>query len=87
MSTINVNDEDLTNIILAHHKYGASALSNLVLESSSAALRRDVTNILETTFNHQKQVFDYMSQNGWYQVKNASQTEIDTARNTIQSTY
>ena len=84
---VNVNDEDLMNIVLSHQKYGATALSNLVLESASDALRRDVTNILEGTFTQQKQVFDYMSQNGWYQVQAASQTDVDTAKNTIQATY
>lgn len=83
MPNVNFNDENITNIILNEHKYGVSALSNLVLESASDALRKDATNMLQTTFTHQKQLFDLMVRKGWYQVQAASQQDITGAQQSM----
>ncbi len=80
-----MTDKDITNALLNQHKLSASALTNLVLESSNQFLRNDVTNILTRTFQHQKQIFDLMSQNGWYQTQNASQQDITKAQQDISN--
>jgi len=83
-----IGDKELVNIILNEHKHCASSLTNLILESSNQSLRNDATSILNRTFQHQKQIFDLMTQKGWYSVQNANQMEIDNARqevNKIQS--
>ncbi len=76
----NLTDKDITNVLLDEHKLAASSLTNLVLESNNQFLRNDVTSILTKTFQHQKQIFDLMSQKGWYQVQNASQQDISKAQ-------
>lgn len=86
MPSINITDQDMTNIILNQSKMGATSLTNLVLESSNNSLRSDTMNILQTTFTNQKRVFDFMSQKGWYQVHNASQQDISTAKQSVNNT-
>lgn len=81
----NINDKDLLNVILDGHKLSASSLTNLVLESADTSLRNDVTNILNGTFKHQKQLFDYMSQKGWYQTQSASQQDISRVQQQVNS--
>ncbi len=76
-------DKEITNSILNEHKLCASSLTNLVLESTNQNLRNDVEGLLNKTFQHQKTLFDLMTQKGWYQVQNASQQEISAAKQEI----
>lgn len=83
-----LTEKVITNVLLDQHKLAASSITNLVLESTNQFLRNDATEILTKTFQHQKQIFDLMSQKGWYQVQNASQQDIAKAQqdmNSIQS--
>lgn len=81
----NITDKEILNVLLDEHKLGASSMTNLVLESSNQILRNDATNILNRTFQHQKQIFDLMTQKGWYQVQNASQQDISRAQQEMSS--
>jgi spore coat protein CotF len=76
----NLTDKEITNVLLDEHKLAASSLTNLVLESSNQLLRNDITNMLTKVFQHQKQIFDLMTEKGWYQVQNASQQDISRAQ-------
>ena len=81
-------DKEIMNVLLNEHKLCASSLTNLVLESSNQNLRNDVSGLLNRTFQHQKNIFDLMTQKGWYKTQTASQQEISTAKqevNKIQS--
>lgn len=79
----NISDKEITQVLLDEHKLCASSLTNLILESSNQNLRTDVTNILGRTFQHQKQIFDIMSQKGWYQVQAANQQDITKAQQDV----
>ncbi len=81
----NLTDKDIMASVLNEHKLAASSLTNLILESVSPMLRSDAESILTRTFNAQKQVFDMMSQKGWYPVQNANQQEISSAQQKIQN--
>lgn len=81
----NLTDKEIMSSILNEHKLSASSLTNLVLESSCPMLRSDVQSILTKTFNGQKQVFDMMSQKGWYPVQNANQQEISMAQQKVKN--
>lgn len=76
----NFSDKEITQTLLNEHKLCASSLTNLVLESSNQDLRNDAAGILNRTFQHQKNIFDLMSQKGWYTSQQASQQEITSAR-------
>lgn len=86
----NLGDKEITMVLLDEHKLCASSLTNLVLESANQNLRNDATNLLTRTFQHQKQLYDLMTQKGWYSVQNASQQELNTAKqeaSKIQSSF
>lgn len=83
MANVNISDRDLADNILSQHKLEAASLTNLILESVNNNLRSDCVNILQNTFSHQKQVFDYMSSKGWYPTKTASPQDITTAQQSI----
>jgi spore coat protein CotF len=76
----NVGDKELMTVILNEHKLCASSLTNLILESSCQSLRNDAAGLLNRTFQHQKQIFDMMTQKGWYTTQAASQQELTNAR-------
>jgi spore coat protein F len=82
----NLTDKEVLNVLLDEHKLAASSLTNLIIESSNQLIRNDATNILTRTLQHQKQIFDLMSQKGWYQVQNANQQEISKAQQEMGST-
>ncbi|PYG89788.1 coat F domain-containing protein [Ruminiclostridium sufflavum DSM 19573] len=81
----NLTDKEIMSSILNEHKLSASSLTNLVLESACPMLRSDAESILTKTFNGQKQVFDIMSQKGWYPVQNANQQEISMAQQKVKN--
>ncbi|MBP5427205.1 MAG: spore coat protein [Clostridiales bacterium] len=80
-----LNDKDILNVLLAGHKLAATGYSTLVLESANPTLRNDVTGILEKTFKKQKDIFDVMSEKGWYPVQSASVTELSNAKQAVSS--
>jgi spore coat protein CotF len=85
----NIGDKEIVTTLLNEHKLCASSLTNLILESSSQNIRNDTANLLNRTFQHQKQLFDLMIQKGWYTTQAASQQELATAKQEagkIQST-
>lgn len=78
-----MGDKEIVNVLLDEHKLCATSLTNLVLESSNQSLRNDASNLLNRTFQHQKQIFDIMTQKGWYQTQNANQQDISKAQQEI----
>lgn len=81
----NISDKEIMNVLLDEHKLSASSITNLILESSNQQLRNDASSILNRTFQHQKQIFDLLSQKGWYQTQNANQQELNQAKQEIGS--
>ncbi len=81
----NLTDKEIMASILGEHKLAASSLTNLILESVNPTVRNDAENILNKTFDAQKQVFDVMTQKGWYSVQNANQQEISSAQQKIKN--
>ena len=79
----NIADKEITNVVLDNHKLSASSLTNLILESTNNQLRNDCLNVLKRTLDHQKQVFDLMSQKGWYQVTTVSPQDLSKAQQQV----
>ncbi|MDK2784655.1 MAG: hypothetical protein PWQ41_1548 [Bacillota bacterium] len=75
-----INDQILADVMLNQHKLAASMLTNSILEASDDRLRRDYQSILNATLGHQKQIFNFMAQKGWYQPPAASPQEINQAQ-------
>lgn len=81
----NLADKEIMSSILNEHKLAASSLTTLILESTCPMLRSDAESILTKTFDGQKQVFDMMTQKGWYPVQNANQQEISMAQQKVKN--
>ncbi len=79
----NLSDKEITNVLLNEHKLCATSLTNLVLESANQSLRNDATNLLNRTFQHQKQIFDIMTQKGWYQTQSANPQDVTKAQQDV----
>jgi len=80
-----LSDKDIAFSLLNASKLQATALTNLVLESANNALRKEATSILNRTLEHQKQIFDFLSQKGWYPVEMATHDDITKAQRDIQT--
>jgi len=78
-----ISDKDIMEVLLAQHKLGAISLTNLILESSCQNVRNDAVNLLTRTFEHQKQIYDIMSQKGWYQTMTATKQEISSVQSSL----
>ncbi|HHV99490.1 MAG TPA: spore coat protein [Clostridiaceae bacterium] len=81
-----IGDKEILNVLLDQHKLCASSLTNLILESSNQNLRNDATSLLTKTFQHQKQIFDLMTQKGWYQTQTASPQEVGKVQQELNKT-
>jgi spore coat protein F len=79
----NIGDKEIMQTLLNEHKLCATSLTNQILESSNQTLRNDTAGILNRTFQHQKQIFDIMTQKGWYTVEQASQQDISKAKSEV----
>jgi spore coat protein CotF len=79
-----LGDKEFASVLLNNHKLSANSLNNLVLESVDPNLRQDVTQILYRTYQHQKMIWDYMNNKGYYQVEAAPQQEIMKAQQQLQ---
>ncbi len=80
-----LTDKEIMESVLNEHKLAASSLTTLILESACPMLRNDAQSILTNTFNGQKQVFDIMTQKGWYTVQNANPQEITMAQQKVKN--
>jgi spore coat protein F len=82
---IPLEDKEILNVVLSQHKLYATSIANLILESGNQTLRNDAVSVLQNTFKHQKKVFDFMSQKGWYPTDTASPQDISRAREEVTS--
>ncbi|GAB6180720.1 hypothetical protein JCM14036_20390 [Desulfotomaculum defluvii] len=79
-----VTDKNLCLAMLNELKWNASSLTSNILECSNEQLRQEYINILNQTFDQQKQVFDFAHQQGWYKPMMAEQNMINQVQNGAQ---
>lgn len=75
-----MSDEDIMNDLLSQEKQMISSYSTLLCEASCPNLRSVLTDNLTSSAQDQYQVFDQMSQRGWYPTKNANQPDVMAAK-------
>ena len=76
-------DQEWMGIILTEHKIGCTTLTTAILESANEQLRSMFNSNLNTYFRLQKECFDIMSSNGWYQIAQAQQQELTRVQNSM----
>jgi spore coat protein CotF len=75
-----LTDQDIAQCLLKDEKVMCSMLNNSILESSNGNLRQDWNTCLQNTYQMQKQIFDTMSQKGWYQPTKADMQQMNQAQ-------
>ncbi|MDR3566276.1 MAG: spore coat protein [Negativicutes bacterium] len=73
-------DRDILQLCLNESKHLASSLNTYIQEAASEQLRRDYMTVLGDIYGQEKQLFDYMQQKGFYNVKNATPQDISQAQ-------
>ncbi|MFZ5966915.1 MAG: spore coat protein [Bacillota bacterium] len=74
-------EKELMNDLLMSEKQVCSAYTVGITESSCANLRNILTQCEQRTFKNQEDIFNAMSQRGWYQVKKANSQDVQSAKN------
>jgi spore coat protein CotF len=80
------SEQEIMNDALSSEKQLINAYGTYLAESTCENLRSEFTKILEDKQQIQFQIFDAMRQKGWYNVKNANMSDVQTAVQKFQST-
>lgn len=75
-----VSDRDIMQVSLNEAKHMATALNTYIQEATNEQLRRDYMTVLGEIYSQEKQLYDYMQQKGYYNVKNATPQDISQAQ-------
>lgn len=81
MNNTNMTDKDIMMGLLGDYKLAIETLSHAAIEAANENLKRDFINALNSAYEEQKQVWNAISQRGWYSVKPAQMQEIQETRN------
>ncbi len=76
-NTINMTDKDILADFLSSQKHIASSYNTYAGECEHTNLRDAFLCVLEDEHKIQTEIFQEMSNRGWYQVKAAEQQQID----------
>ncbi|MCV9886812.1 spore coat protein [Metabacillus halosaccharovorans] len=71
-----MNDRDFTNDLLATEKYLTTAYSTALNEASHQSLYQDLQTILTETQQAQRDLYNFMFQNGWYTLEAADTQKL-----------
>ncbi|ABR47126.1 Coat F domain protein [Alkaliphilus metalliredigens QYMF] len=73
-------EKELMNDLLASEKQVTSAYNTGITESSCSNLRQHLTKCLTDSQEIQYQIFNSMSQRGWYPTKEAQSQDVQSAK-------
>lgn len=76
-------DMELAETLLYQLKMEILSLATAVMESPNDDVRSELTEILYQSLRNQKDIFDYMSQKGWYSIEEASQDQYRRVQQTF----
>lgn len=79
-STGNFSEKELMQDLLASEKQVISSYSTGITETSCQNLRTTLVNNFKGAQDIQYKVFDAMKQKGWYQTKDAADSEVQQAK-------
>lgn len=77
-------EQEIMNDALSSEKQILTAYGTYLAESTCENLRSELTKIINDKQQLQFQIFDTMRQKGWYNVKNANLTDVQTASQKYQ---
>ncbi len=86
-STSILNDRSIAEGALHFHKYGADTVTKAALESSEPHIRTALTNMARNCIEMSYEIYNYMSQRGWYQLPSSPQNFISHATQQQQQQF
>ncbi|MDD4124384.1 MAG: spore coat protein [Eubacteriales bacterium] len=75
-----MNDKEIMESLLFTEKTACDLYLHGVIESTDPKVRSSFQSALDQSLKMQNQIYDKMSQKGFYQVQNVEQQKIDTTR-------
>ncbi len=81
----NLTEQELLNDLLNQEKHLISSYASYIQEASCPNLRKILSNQFNQTSADQYQVFDQMRQKGYYQTKDASDQEVQQAKQNFKT--
>jgi len=81
-----MNDRDFTNDLLATEKYLTTAYSTALNEASHQTLYQDLLTIFTETQQAQRDLYNFMFQNGWYTLEAADTQKLQQSYQKFSST-
>lgn len=76
-------DMELVGTLLYQLKLESTSLVNTIMESANDNVRDELTDILNQSLQNQRDVFDFMNQQGWYKVEEAPQDQYQRVQQTF----
>jgi spore coat protein CotF len=71
-----MNDRDFVNDLLATEKYMTNSYSSALHEASHQSLHQDILAIFNETEQAQRDLYNFMFQNGWYSLEAADTQKL-----------
>ena len=78
------SEQEIMNDALSSEKQIITAYGSYLAESTCENMRTELSKILNDKQQIQYQIFDAMKQKGWYNVKNANMSDVQTATQKFQ---
>lgn len=78
------SEKEIINDALTSEKQIINAYGTFLAESTCENLRSELSKIINDKQQIQYQIFDAMRQKGWYDVKNANMSDVQTAMQKFQ---
>jgi len=85
MNNSSMGDKEILSDSLSSQKFIAGNYDTFANECVNANLRNDFMNILREEHDIQNELFNEMQKRGWYQVKVANPTDVQTAKQKYSS--
>ena len=79
------NERDIVNEMVTLEKHAANLYHTATIEASTQPLYQCCSNIMQETLDCQRNLFQLMSQKGWYNTQNADQQQVGQAYQQYQS--
>ena len=82
-----LNDKDYLMRLLQTLKEMSKNYAAALTESSNNTLYKKIKDQFERIIKMQREIYDVMFQNGWYQIETAGKTELSSKYNTLEKEF
>ncbi|MBE6155689.1 MAG: spore coat protein [Firmicutes bacterium] len=86
-NSIELNDKDYLDRLLGTLKQSVSSYAIILNEASNDVLYKELKKHFDTFSKLQRETFELMFQNGWYQLETADAKKIETKYTTLENEF